>query len=671
MFKKCEVIQNSFKSCGASCLLSIIRHYGGDVSLDELAYIMKTDNNGTSAYNIICASRYLGFDGYGMKCSMDEMISLGTFPIIAHVIKNNMYHFVVIYKIEKKILIMDPEVGFTKISKDNFKEMFLGTILVIYPCKKIIGCAKNNFKSYFINSLFSIKRNIIVLSLITLIVIILSLLNYIILKYFIDNYKFNILVFIIFIIIIFIKSICDYFRMNKLIFINNSLSKNLNNKFFRHLFSLPYLFFKNKTTGEVVNRANDIDKLRDIISMFINVITDVLFMIFSIFFLCYININMFIITLCFMIIFIIISIIFYKLSKSKIYDVQMSSDEYNKNISESIYGYETNKNINLLGDICKKNEMVFNKYIRANSSYDKLFIKEYLIKDIIISLCQIFVILFGIYYINLGYITIGDFIIFNSLILYFIDPIKNIMSLLPNINYIKEIINRINSLIMFSGEEIKEDSQMIRGDINISNLSFSYNNKDILFKDINLYINYNSHIMIYAPSGRGKSTILKIILKYLTDYSGNIYINDINIKDIDASIIASSFTYVSQNNYLNNDTLKNNIIYFRDTSQTEYEKVIKLCHIDKIRDNNKLRDNFMIEENGFNLSGGERQKVIVARSLLKKSNYILLDEAFSEVSPDEEKILIKNIRKSYKDKCIIYISHKKEICECFDEVINF
>ena len=177
--------------------------------------------------------------------------------------------------------------------------------------------------------------------------------------------------------------------------------------------------------------------------------------------------------------------------------------------------------------------------------------------------------------------------------------------------------------------------------------------------------------MIYAPSGRGKSTILKIILKYLTDYNGNIYINDINIKDIDASIIASSFTYVSQNNYLNNDTLKNNIIYFRDTSQTEYEKVIKLCHIDKIRDNNKLRDNFMIEENGFNLSGGERQKVIVARSLLKKSNYILLDEAFSEVSPDEEKILIKNIRKSYKDKCIIYISHKKEICECFDEVINF
>jgi ATP-binding cassette subfamily B protein len=102
-------------------------------------------------------------------------------------------------------------------------------------------------------------------------------------------------------------------------------------------------------------------------------------------------------------------------------------------------------------------------------------------------------------------------------------------------------------------------------------------------------------------------------------------------------------------------------------NENDYEKVINICNLYKLRDDNPLRNNFMIEENGFNVSGGERQKIILARALLKKSNYLILDEALSEVGEIEEKKIIKNIFDYYKDKTIIYITHKKEIIELFKE----
>ena len=157
------------------------------------------------------------------------------------------------------------------------------------------------------------------------------------------------------------------------------------------------------------------------------------------------------------------------------------------------------------------------------------------------------------------------------------------------------------------------------------------------------------------------------MLKYLNDYKGNIFIGNLNLKDIDRNTISNNFTYVSQNSYLNNDTLINNIIYGRDISLENYEEMIDICNLDDFRNSKKLRNNFLIEEDGFNISGGERQKVILARSLLKSSNYIILDEALSEVGIDEEKEIIKKIFKKFSDKTIIYISHKEEIIKEFNQ----
>ena len=212
----------------------------------------------------------------------------------------------------------------------------------------------------------------------------------------------------------------------------------------------------------------------------------------------------------------------------------------------------------------------------------------------------------------------------------------------------------------------KESNYNLKGDIIIKNLSYSHNKINNLFENINLEIKYGSKFLIYGKSGSGKSTLIKIILKYLEDYKGEVYINNINIKDIEFNLM-NNITYVSQNNYLNNDTIKNNIIYDRNINDEEYENILDICNLKYLRDSKKLRNNFIIEDNGFNISGGEKQKIILARALLNNSNYLILDEALSEVGLNEEKEIINKIFCIYHDRTIIYISHKKEIINLFKD----
>ena len=124
MNKKIIVRQNGYKDCGASCLLSIMRYYGLDASHEEVSYILKTSIDGTTAYDIINGSKNFGFDGYGLHYSYEEIINNKiTFPIICHVLKENMYHFIVVYKVKKnKLIIMDPKHKFSYLSSKKYRK---------------------------------------------------------------------------------------------------------------------------------------------------------------------------------------------------------------------------------------------------------------------------------------------------------------------------------------------------------------------------------------------------------------------------------------------------------------------------------------------------------------------------------------------------------------------
>ncbi len=677
MNKRLIVRQNGFKDCGPSCLLSIMKYYGCEASHEEVAYILKTSNDGTNAFNIINGARSFGFDGYGIHYSFEEITNNKvSFPIICHILKNNMYHFIVVYSVNKDYLIvMDPSSEISKITKEEFKKVYLNTSIVIYPVKKFERITKH--QELFSYLLEYIKLNkisaykTIVFSIISIILGILSnyyimiCIDYVLPKYAHSNF---IKLTLFFIIIIQFKNLFTFFKGKYLINIEKSISIKMNNDLIVKVFNLPYYFFKSKSTGEVMSRINDFKSFKNIlIDLISNTFINIILVFISMIVLLFISTKLFFINFIGIVLYFIIIMLYRNVFLRKTENVLISEGNYNKLLHENICGYETNKNINMINDSIKNIEIGNIKYSNSIYSYENSLNNQILLKEIVINTIYIISIYFGIKYINNGTLTLGEFTLFNSVIYYFSDPIKEILDLEPNINYIKNIYNRINDLlIMKSNNQNDVCIDSIKGDIVIDNLSYSHDGINNTFNNVCMNIKYGSKFLIYGNSGIGKSTIMKIILKYLNEYKGDIYIGNINLKDINSETISNNMTYVSQKSFIFNDTLKNNIICDRNISMNDYEKVINICNLLDFRNSKPLRNNFLIEDDGFNISGGERQKIILARSLLKESNYIILDEALSEVGILEEKIIINKIFKHYKDKTIIYISHKPEIINMFE-----
>ena len=134
--------------------------------------------------------------------------------------------------------------------------------------------------------------------------------------------------------------------------------------------------------------------------------------------------------------------------------------------------------------------------------------------------------------------------------------------------------------------------------------------------------------------------------------------------------INGSISYVSQEPWILNDTIRNNIILYKDYPDEEVNEVCRICSVDDIVKNNENSYEALIEENGFNFSNGERQRIILARSIIKKSNIYIFDEALAGIDVNREKKILENIFKYLDDKTIIVISHRFNNRKLFDRVLK-
>ena len=161
-----------------------------------------------------------------------------------------------------------------------------------------------------------------------------------------------------------------------------------------------------------------------------------------------------------------------------------------------------------------------------------------------------------------------------------------------------------------------------------------------------------------------------MLLRYIETDFNKIKISNIDINHYHLQNIRTNITYVTNNEYLFNDTIKNNICLYQEYPEEEINKVCNICLVDDIIKKNEANILANIEENGFNLSNGERQRIILARSLLKKTNIYIFDEALAQIDINREKQILKNIFDYLKDKTIIIISHRNNNKKLFDRIVK-
>lgn len=679
MKKKLIVLQEGNKDCGVCCLLSIIRYYNGNISLNKLMEMTKTTKNGTTFYNLSEAASKIGMASKAYYVDDFNNISVYSCPFISQVIRNGYTHFVVVYKISKdKLLIMDPALGSLYMSREKFLNIWTGYIMMFEKVKILPNYKDEKYINKLLYGLILNNKKIIVnCLLLTLMFCFLTIGYSVYLKVMIDKVlnqdKYLLIVIsLIFFIVILFRSLTNLFRNQMLSYFNMKVDISLFLNSFKRILLLPYNYYKNKTTGEIISRVNDLSYIKQIISQLLTtVFLDIVLLLFSLVCLYFINSKMFVISFFIAILYMIIIFIYPRFIKTKIYESQAEVAKVNSYLVESISGLETIKGLR-----CEKmvNDRLESYYTKAQATifdYNIISNGVLYLKDLIFYVGVLLINYVGCVDIMNGNFTVGSLLTFNTILGYFLNPLQNFIDLADDYVYVRGVFKRANGLYEVKLDDLESKNGLrVEGDISFNNLDFSFNGKDQILKSIKIEFKAKEKILLLGNSGSGKSTLLKILYKYYDVSRGMVLVNGIDINDFSISDIRDDIIYVSQNETLYTGSIKDNILLNRDIDYKDFLDMCCYLEVDNIIKDNLLGYDFLLEENGANISGGERQRIILARALFKKGNIILIDEGLSQMDIDLERRVLKRIFSIFKDKMIIVVSHRFNNMDLYDKVFK-
>ena len=662
--KNVEVIQEEKSDCGVSCLLSIIKYYGGDESLENLRISSLTTDEGVSAYNLIeCAKQY-GFDCIGIKEKNIDKLNL---PCIAHLkINNTLSHFVVIYeRSASSVIIMDPAVGLIKEGKSIFESKFTGVVISLYPKEKLM---KKKIKNILWQNIFKelkkSKWSLILIIILNLIFVLLSIVysNYIQLLN-ITNPKSVIL----FIIIIIILKLIEYEIAKISVQLDAKVGKSITSNFFDYIFSLPLRILHLKNSGEIVKRVCELDEVKSMISnTFIQAVLSSIYIFNMLFAISIINLKLCFIIFVFCLLVIIFCIKKYRKLKFTFNNYIYESTKYNVLLQDTISSISSIKHMNQEQSYSEKLSDAYNEFITSYKTADITLSKIDLMKNIMLGIMEFLVISVMLFGVSKGNYSIQDILIIQLLLNFLLTSFNSMLGVLPTFILESKIVRKVNEFYNINVENNGGDN-FENGDIKFSNVTFSYNNYENTIEKITFEIEKGSHVTLNGVSGSGKSTLMRLLNREYDDYSGKIMIGSKEIRNIEKHDYAEHIIYSSQNEEFINGTIKENILFERKIPDEDFNKIINICLLDKVIKKYPLGFDTYISSQINPLSGGEKNLVILARTLIEHKDIYILDEVLSELNYEKEIEVLKNIDRNIKST-IIYISHKKS--NIFKEIFN-
>ena len=656
-----KVLQTDMRDCGVSCLMAITMYYGGYVKREYLREITKTTSLGVSVYSLVECADILGFEAIALKGDIKNIKDKT--PAIAHIInENQLGHFVVVYKISnKKIKVMDPSFGFKTYTYHEFDKITTKVYIVYKPKNNILKQEKNNnLLKTILKVIKKYRLTFIIITIFSFIYTILSIFISYGFKYLID---FNIskikYILILLILILVLKELINLFRNYVINYLNHVLDNTLIKEIYNHIIRLPYLYFKNRTKGDIITRIEDVFKIRNLISkLFVSITLDFIFIIFILLFVINISLKIGLITIVLTIIYMFIILIYNNIITKKIKDLKSREVITNNHLIESLSSIDTIKGFNLERIMSDKLEVKYSDLASVSFSLNKSLINENFFKEFTKEMGILLIV----------YISIIDklditllFVIYN-LIMYYFEPINNLCNLHFEYKDASISFSRIKELLNIKCENLISDKtsvhKRLHGNIEIKNLEYSYNGIDDVIKCNNLFIKSNSKVLLYGNSGGGKSTLIKLLVRYLNNYKGEILIDNRNLLTYNLLDIRKKITYVSQDEIIYTDTLYNNIVLGNSVSYEKFLEIINLCGIDTIMKRSLKNSDMMLDNGGYNLSGGEKQRIILARSIIKDSDIYIFDESLNALDIKAERVLLEKVFEYFKNKTIIVISHR-------------
>ncbi|HHW68821.1 MAG TPA: ABC transporter ATP-binding protein, partial [Tenericutes bacterium] len=360
-------------------------------------------------------------------------------------------------------------------------------------------------------------------------------------------------------------------------------------------------------------------------------------------------------------------IIFSNIIVNKIKEIKDRKEVYYSYINQTISGYSSIKGSKLENYIIKEFKHRNHQYILKKHEFNKLIVCGNLINEFLDMILNIFPIMIGGIYLYNKTIAVSTIITYTYLTGYIFDPIKNISDINTKFKDMKISFIRILEVM---GKKNNNNHTLLKkiNKIEFKNIHFFYIDAKPVLKNMNLVINDMDKIMIIGKNGSGKSSIMKLLIGFYKQNKGEILFDGINTSNYNENTIRDNILYLKEKEMLLNDSILNNITLKRKISNNLLNKVINICDLKDLINRKSL--NHIINEDGSNISGGEKQKIILARSLLLNKKILILDEATNQIDLYKERKILKNILKTYSDRTIIFISHRQSNQDLFQRILK-
>ena len=681
------VQQHDATDCAAACLAMVCLHYKKETTITRLRDMMGTDLKGTNLLGLSKCANTLGFITQAIRVDREGFLSKYTLPAIANVItKEGMTHFVVIFKITKKyVVIGDPAKDLMRVEIDEFYKTFTGAMLILKP-NNSFETGKLKGEKIFNRYMALLKPQaklfvygIITSLMITILGIISSLFNNILFDEILPYKQENVLKLVIIVFLGFNISqvVVSFVRQWMMMHLSIKIDIPLMLGYFRHIYKLPMKFFSTRKTGDITTRFSDAFTIKDVFTnIALTLVLDIGMALITGLILFRMNSGLFAIIL-FMTIVSIILVFIFKQPYKKINEEQMQqSAVLNSQIIEGLRAVETIKG-NANEDVELDNiEKEYIKSLRISYKEGMLSNVQGVISQLISTAGNLILMYFGIMQVLKGNITLGSYMAFNTLSGYFMEPVSNLVGLQLSLQEANISMKRFSEILDYEEEQpeteqnLYQDIEKIEGDIEIRHVTFRYGNRKPALNDISFTIPKGKKVALVGSSGSGKTTMAKLLLKYYEPEQGEILIDGVDINEISNKSLRKAVSYVPQTIELFSKSIYDNIRVSRmSATLEEVKEAAKAADAHDFIKRLPMQYYTFLEEAGNGLSGGEKQRIALARAFLKKNEFYILDESTSNLDFATENIIFDMIYNKLKKKSMLIVAHRLATVKNCDVII--
>lgn len=671
------VKQHDATDCAAACLAMVCLHYKKETTITQLRDLMGTDLKGTNLVGLSKCADTLGFVSQAVRVDRENFLTDFTLPCIANVItKEGLTHFVVVFKKvrHKKVdyvIIGDPAKDLMKITLDEFYETFTGTLLLLKPDSRFVPGKAEKGKTFsrFLKLLLPHKKlfaySIVASVILTVLGIVSSLFNKILMDEILP-YKLKnplLLVVIVFAILAVVQTVLGFVRQWMMIYLSQKIDIPLLLGYFDHIYKLPMKFFASRKTGDIITRFSDAFTIKDIFTnIALTLIIDVAMALITGVILFNMNLSLFGIIICLTICSILLVFIF-KQPYKKINEEQMQQfSVLNSQIIEGLRAVETIKgNANEDTELeCIEKEYI--KSLRIGMKESMLSNVQSSISSLISTAGNLILMYFGIRQVIDGKLSLGSLMAFTTMAGYFMDPVGRLVSLQLQIQEANISMKRLTEILDYDTEQSEgefNELESIDGDIEINNVTFRYGNRKPVLNNISFTIPKGKKVALVGESGSGKSTIAKLLLKYYEPENGEILLDGVDINEYDNESVRRTISYVPQTIELFSKSIYDNIrVSKMNSTLEEVKQAAKEADAHEFIKKLPMQYHTYLQEAGNGLSGGEKQRIALARAFLKNSNFYILDESTSNLDFATENIIFDMIYNKFRKKSMLIIAHR-------------